>query len=782
MGALVASLRLDGSSTEGLQSLDDADWRSLLELSDRMHVTLAVASRHRDIVPEWVRERLDRNIAGNAKCLERDREAYLEIAAALERHGIEVAILKGLSHETPFRPQGDLDLFCTPETAFKAQEIVVALGFEPITELNEFAADHLPLLIRRTGWRWRGDYFDPDRPPSVEIHFRLWDESTERIHVAGTEEFWTRRQVMTAHGLRFTALDPIDRLSYATLHVLRHILRGDLILFHVYELALMLEQRASDAELWTTWRTRCDDSFRHLQSIVFRLAHNWFGCRLHESPDLPEAIERWFDTYTREPAGPRLLFPNKSEVWLHTSLVATRADALHVIRRKLLPIQKRRMIEHPHVSESEAGLKLKVERVARHTRFLTGRVVHHARTLPVALLQGLSWWLRSRGLSSGFFRYMGASSLFIIGMTAFFLLYNLHLLKLKFNEDFIGSVVSAATVGTIVGTLPAGFITSRFGLKPPLLIAFGVSPLIAVVRTLVNRPSTLIVCAFLDGFALSMNAVALAPTVAHLTSEKARPMAFSLVTSIGIGIGIIGAAAGGSLPRWVGGLKPALLVASAVAALGALVVTRLPLAMPPAKTRTMYPRDPAVFRFLAVLALWSLATGALNPFFNVYFSKHLKVPEGSLGLIFSGSQLTQVLAVLAAPLVLRRFGMPLGVMAMQMATGIALALLATGPPVAGAAVLFACYMAFQYMSEPGMFTFLMDHAQERERGGASALFMLILFGGQAIAAKVSGEAIVRFGYPAVMITAALLAIVAGLCFRLAMSRGTPALLERTAAR
>src|SRR5207247_1572611 len=130
IGALVASLRFDRPDTKALQALDDLEWRSLLEYTDRMHVTLALASRHRDVVPEWVRERLDRNIADNAACLERDRKAYLEIASAFERAGIEVAILKGLSHDAPLRPQGDLDLFCTPETAARAQEIVIGLGYE----------------------------------------------------------------------------------------------------------------------------------------------------------------------------------------------------------------------------------------------------------------------------------------------------------------------------------------------------------------------------------------------------------------------------------------------------------------------------------------------------------------------------------------------------------------------------------------------------------------------------------------------------------------------------
>ena len=112
----------------------------------------------------------------------------------------------------------------------------------------------------------------------------------------------------------------------------------------------------------------------------------------------------------------------------------------------------------------------------------------------------------------------------------------------------------------------------------------------------------------------------------------------------------------------------------------------------------------------------------------------------------------------------------------------ALGLLALEPPLIGAAMLYVSYMSFQYMSEPGMFTFVMDHAKEEERGGASALNMLVIMGGQAVAATISGFALRHFGYPTVLTIASLLAIIAGLCFRVALSRETPVLLERTAER
>src|SRR5438552_17858098 len=100
----------------------------------------------------------------------------------------------------------------------------MALGYDPLTVKDEFPADHMPLLIRRTGWRWRGDYYDAEQPAGIEIHFRLWDPSTECIAAEGVDEFWARRCLKSTAGLRYPTLDPLDSLAYATLHVLRHLL------------------------------------------------------------------------------------------------------------------------------------------------------------------------------------------------------------------------------------------------------------------------------------------------------------------------------------------------------------------------------------------------------------------------------------------------------------------------------------------------------------------------------------------------------------------------------
>ena len=63
--------------------LTDRDWRRALEYCDRSHLTLALHRAARDAMPDWVRERTDRNAAQNQQRLRRTEEAYRSAARRL---------------------------------------------------------------------------------------------------------------------------------------------------------------------------------------------------------------------------------------------------------------------------------------------------------------------------------------------------------------------------------------------------------------------------------------------------------------------------------------------------------------------------------------------------------------------------------------------------------------------------------------------------------------------------------------------------------------------------
>src|SRR5262249_9185530 len=152
---------------------------------------------------------------------------------------------------------------------------------------------------------------------------------------------------------------------------------------------------------------------------------------------------------------------------------------------------------------------------------------------------------------------------------------------------------------------------------------------------------------------------------------------------------------GGQLPYWLGSKQTALIAACGIMGLSLWPAVRLRFLSAPNRERVSYPRGPFIGRFLAAVALWNLALGAVNPVFNAYFARHVGMTVDRIGLVFSGSQLLQATAVLLAPVVLRKTGLVKGTAAMQLAAGMMLASLALGPGAFAAALSYAGYMAFQ---------------------------------------------------------------------------------------
>ena len=719
-----------------------------------------------DLLPVPVYQRLHRDLDRNRARFARLRLCYREIAAALDRARVPFVVLKGLTLQPAFclnlatRVQYDIDLATAPRDALRARDALAGLGYQPLTELEDFPTDHLPAMIRKTGWQWRGDYFDPEIPISIDLHFRFWDQSTERLPAPGTEDFWDRRTRMHLDGAEIPCLDPVDALGYVSLHVLRHLLRGSLKPIHVYELAFFLDRRRADTAFWERWRTLHPEPLRALQAVSFLLAASWFGPRLaplvsDQIHSLPGPVLAWFERHAAAPAE-ALFHPNKSELWLHLSLLGTALDRLSVLRRRLLPLRFPGPVDAVYLPESVLTWRIRLRRRAKYFAFLAGRIAHHLRALPSLV--------RDRPRLSPFWTFLGASALFNLGLFVFVILYNLYLLRRGFDQSAIGWISGAQAAGSIAGTLPAGWLIHRIGLRATLLAALASTALVLALRATVPSFAALLLLASLAGAAFALWAVSIAPAVAGLMPTHRQARAFSLFFSSSIAVGIFGGWLAGRLSLWLGGLQPALLAGCVLAALALPPIFRLRFPSVAAPERITFPRGPFMVRYLAAFGLWNLATGSFNPFFNVYLSSRFHATAATVGAVFSASQLAQVAALLAAPWILRRLGLARGVSAAMAATAVALACLAGAPALGAAAAACAAYMAFQWMSEPGINTLLMSHVQPQQRGGASALNYLVAFSAQAVAAALAGTLSAHAGFPVLLLIAAGLALASALAF------------------
>jgi hypothetical protein len=418
--ALMAALQLQGASTKTLQELTENQWSTLLDFTDLAHLTLSLSEIQRDGFPQWVRERLEKNVADNAMRFERIKTTYREAAKALDKAQVEYVVLKGFTQSPDYvrnprlRTQSDLDLLCPLEGMERARTALKGIGYEADRSLDYSRGDHLPTMVRRSSWQWRGNPFDPDMPLSVELHFCLWNEAVSLFTVADVHLFWNRRVNRTLEDIQFPALNQVDHLGHLALHILRNILIGDWVVHHVYELSRFLHDHANDDSFWSEWKSTHPDSQRAVEAIAFAHAIAWFCCDVHREVDVEiAALSPGVGTWLEHFFGSSLegMFrPNKDGAWLHAALLSTAKEKRTVLSRAIIP---KRI-----PSRSSPGIGLKLRRVSKvrsaHTgvqylSYLASRVMAQAYLVPTTLFHGFEWWLSQRQLGKQFWTFLGAS-------------------------------------------------------------------------------------------------------------------------------------------------------------------------------------------------------------------------------------------------------------------------------------------------------------------------------------------------------------------------------------
>ncbi|AXC11255.1 permease [Acidisarcina polymorpha] len=397
-----------------------------------------------------------------------------------------------------------------------------------------------------------------------------------------------------------------------------------------------------------------------------------------------------------------------------------------------------------------------------------------------------SAWLRQRNLSRSFWIFFAAAFFFDAGFSVYFFLFNLYLLDFHFNERAIGLIGGAMTLGSVVGTLPAGMFAHKYGIGPLLVLCFLLAPFLNALRVLLMWQTAQIGLAFLSGLAMSSWGVCFLPAVARSTTEKNRPSAFSLIFSVSIGTSALGGVVCGYLPQWLKRIglpmqafevkRLILLGSCGVAILGLIFVLRLPLPRQLDQSTTSQTGSfhrgwlsrlrvhPFLLTFLPAMALWSGVIAAFSPFANVYLSRDLHIPMSRIGLIFSTTQVVQLCLGLLTPFVFRKLGLVKGIIATQIATALALASLSIAVDARVAVALYLGFSAAQWMSSPGLYNLLMNRTPDSGRSNAAA--MTLFCNALAASAATAGAGILftRFGYPRVLQAIAALALVVAAMF------------------
>ena len=394
----------------------------------------------------------------------------------------------------------------------------------------------------------------------------------------------------------------------------------------------------------------------------------------------------------------------------------------------------------------------------------------------------MSNYLRSvRAFSRNARLYLAGTVLFGLMFGLQYLFFNLYILKLGYDQEFVGLLASVPALVTAISALPIGLFLPRIGYKRSLLLGTILQIVALLGWAFLVSKTTLILASAFSGLGSSLIWISSSPFMVASSTPKERTHLFSVQFGLNTLAGVVASLIGGILPRVFACLFHLPLEGTSVyrgillIAMGLTSLSLLPLAairghgrvVPTAKGREgMGKYRPIVGKLILTQITVSLGAGLLMPFVNVFYKLRFEIPDHLLGSLFAASSLSMGLAVLIVPLLAERVGKVRTVVLTQALSLPFLFLMGFSSIFSLSAAGYLVRTALMNMSAPVFSAFAMGVVPERLRPLTSSLLVLAWNVGWAVSAFTSGRLQVKVGFaPIFFITASLYLLSCCLIYR-----------------
>ncbi len=367
--------------------------------------------------------------------------------------------------------------------------------------------------------------------------------------------------------------------------------------------------------------------------------------------------------------------------------------------------------------------------------------------------------------------FLAASLVYGVGLSLYWIDFNLYLAALGFDRAFIGIVASAGSLAGALAAFPASMLSDRVGRRLVLLGACALGSLALAGMLVAREPLAIVGLVAALGATNQAFGVLVAPFLAEHSRPANRSELFSLQFAISnitnVGAALAGAAIA-ALAASFGGFgagspetyRILLVVMVGSSILGTATIALLrddrprrrrdwrtleqrPADVPSgepiaargdgerARARSPRPwlpgpRDRAVFlRLLIPGFLISLGAGQVIPFLNLFVEGKFGLDLASLNVVFAVTSLGTTIAILVQPALARRYGKVASVVIVQAASIPFLVVLGFSPILWTVVLAMAVRNSLMNAGNPIQNAFAMERLRPAERATFSAASSLL---------------------------------------------------------
>lgn len=328
-----------------------------------------------------------------------------------------------------------------------------------------------------------------------------------------------------------------------------------------------------------------------------------------------------------------------------------------------------------------------------------------------------------------------------LGQSVWTVLFNLYLLSLGFDVQFVGIWLTVNMFLHGLFAIPSGVVADHIGRRNTFLLANLLQVISRGGALFTVDPTVLLVLAGVIGFGDGAHAVAGAPFMMENSQPEERPHLFSLDASLTWVSRMAGSVLGGVLPVALAtGLgmpvdspdvaRLALLGSLPITLLGLLPIYFIKEKRPPPERREKLSQF-VRFRHLEsrrMIWLLTLTTvfygfgfGFTIPFFNVFFNQAYNASADQVGFVLALGAWAAAFAALFTPLIVRQMGKVKGLFVTQLCSFPLLLIMGTAPNLQLSVLFFFLWRSGWSFSYPLRNQFSMEIVSGRERATTNGI-------------------------------------------------------------